>query len=61
MVAAVVAAHGQGVGQHRGPGLRPERGFQHHGLVQVRAAGLEVAGRPDRETPAGRVEQVAEH
>ena len=61
VVAAVVAAHGHGVGQHRGPGLRPERGLQHHGLVDVRAAGLEVAGRPDREVAAVGVEQAGEH
>ena len=38
-----------------------ERGFQCHGLVHVRAAGLEVAGRPDREIPAVGVKDPGEH
>ena len=45
VVAAVVTANRHGVGQHCGAGRRPERGFQHHRLVHVGAAGLEVAGR----------------
>ena len=61
IVAAVVAAHRQGVGQHRDAGLRPERGVQHHRLVRVRPAGLEVAGRPDREMPATGIQDAAEH
>ena len=61
IVAAVVAADHHGVGQHRGAGLRPERGFQGHGPVHVCAADLAVANRPDREVPATRVRDASQH
>ncbi len=61
VVAAVVAAHGHGVGQHRSAGLRPERGLQDHRLVDVRAADLEIAGRPDREVAAIGIKETGEY
>ena len=60
VVAAVVAAYGHGVGQHRS-GLRPERGLQDHRLVDVRAAGLEIVGRPDREVAAIGIKETGEY
>ena len=41
--------------------LRPERGLQGHRLVDVRAAGLEVAGRADREVAAVGVKEAGEY
>ena len=61
VVAAVVAAHRHGVGQHSDACIRAERGFQGHGLVDVRAAGLEVTGRADREMAAVRVKDAGEY
>jgi len=61
VVSPLVAADRHRVGQHRGARRRPEGRLQHHGLVHVAAAGLELAGRPDREVPAGRVEDAGEH
>jgi len=61
VVAAVVAAHGHGVRQNGGAAFRAERGFQRHGLVNVRAAGLEVASRLDREMAAIGVKDAGEN
>ena len=60
VVAALVAADRHRVGQHRGAGRGPEGRLQRHGLVQVGPAGLELARGPDREVPAGRVEDAGE-
>ena len=60
-MAAVVGAHGHGVGQHGDAGIRAEGGLQGHGLVDIPAAGLEVTGRADREMAAARVEDAGEY
>ena len=60
-MAAVVAAHRHGVGQHGGAGLRPEGGLQGYGLVDVAATDLEVTGRADREMAAVNVKDASEH
>jgi hypothetical protein len=57
----LVAADRHRVGQHRGTGRGHKGGLQHHGLVHVDAAGLEVAGWPDREVPATSIEDAGEH
>jgi len=61
VVAAVVAADRQGVGQHRGTGRGSERGFQRHGLVHIGAGDLEVPSWADREVPTGGVQDAGEH
>jgi hypothetical protein len=61
VVAALVAADREGVGEHGGAARRGEGRFQHHRLVHISAAGLELACRPDHESPTGRVKQAAEH
>jgi hypothetical protein len=60
VVAAVVAADRHGVDQHRDPGRGPKGGLQRHGLVDVGAAGLNVAGWPDHEVTGGLVQQPRE-
>ena len=43
------------------PSRGGEGGLQHQRLVHVSAADLELACGPDREMPAGRVKEAAEH
>jgi hypothetical protein len=61
VVAAVVAADGQGVDQDGGPGGGPEGGLQGHRLVDVGAGHLGPADRPDGEVAGVLVEQAGEH
>ena len=60
LAAAVVAADRESVGEYRGAVRGGEGGFQHQRLVHVAAADLELAHGPDREMPAGRVEEATD-
>src|SRR5262249_53020674 len=61
VVTPLVTADSEGVGEHRCAARDGESGLQHHRLIDVLAAGPELACGLDREIAAGRIKQPAEH
>ena len=60
LVAPLVAAHGQRIGEHDGPRRRAEGGLQHHRVLDVAAADVRRTRRVDRPVPGCFVEDPPE-